>query len=157
LAVILGPGWMYGRLGRPPSRRRRLFGVLDWLVDCFGGEWAEISSARLVPWRLAAVRVAPLLVALTPVVAVVFVAVVRAGIEGRVDVRAEAVLFEDFLDPTRGPHDDPDLPPLLDRATCRASARDGRRVVEDGSHDELVAAGLRYAELFLLQAERFRD
>jgi ATP-binding cassette subfamily B protein len=29
------------------------------------------------------------------------------------------------------------------------------RVIEDGTHDELVAAGGRYSELFRLQAARF--
>jgi ATP-binding cassette, subfamily B, bacterial len=32
---------------------------------------------------------------------------------------------------------------------------DGGRVVEDGSHDALMAAGGRYARMFSLQAERF--
>jgi ATP-binding cassette, subfamily B, bacterial len=31
----------------------------------------------------------------------------------------------------------------------------GARVVEDGSHDELVAAGGAYARLFSIQAARF--
>lgn len=34
---------------------------------------------------------------------------------------------------------------------------DGGRVAECGSHDELIAAGGRYAELFALQAQRFTD
>jgi ATP-binding cassette subfamily B protein len=32
---------------------------------------------------------------------------------------------------------------------------DDGRVVEDGTHDQLVAAGARYAELYALQASRF--
>jgi ATP-binding cassette subfamily B protein len=32
---------------------------------------------------------------------------------------------------------------------------DGGRITEQGSHDALVQAGGRYAELFHLQAERF--
>ena len=74
------------------------------------------------------------------------------------DVRAEAALFEDFLDLTRG------LTTILIshrfstvRHADRICVLDGGRVVEDGSHDDLVAAGGRYAEMFLLQAERFRD
>jgi ATP-binding cassette subfamily B protein len=33
---------------------------------------------------------------------------------------------------------------------------DGSRVVEVGSHDELVAQGGRYAELYAIQAAAFR-
>ena len=74
------------------------------------------------------------------------------------DVRAEAALFEDFLNLTRG------LTTILIshrfstvRHADRICVLDGGRVVEDGSHTELLAANGRYAELFLLQAERFRD
>lgn len=34
---------------------------------------------------------------------------------------------------------------------------DGGRVVEDGSHDDLMAAGGRYAAMFRVQAARFDD
>jgi ATP-binding cassette subfamily B protein len=34
---------------------------------------------------------------------------------------------------------------------------EGGRVIEDGTHDDLLAAGGRYAGMFQLQAARFRD
>lgn len=73
------------------------------------------------------------------------------------DVRAEAELFEEFLDLTTG------LTTILIshrfstvRHADRICVLAGGRVVEQGNHDDLVAAGGRYAELFNLQAARFR-
>lgn len=77
------------------------------------------------------------------------------------DVRAEAALFDRFLDVTRG------VTTLLvshrlssvrhaDRIVVLADPDgQGARVVEDGSHEELLAAEGRYAEMFSLQAARF--
>jgi ATP-binding cassette subfamily B protein len=72
------------------------------------------------------------------------------------DVRAEAELFERFTEATAG------VTTIL--VTHRlASVRhvdriivvaDGR-VVEDGTHEELIAANGRYAAMFALQAGRF--
>jgi len=41
------------------------------------------------------------------------------------------------------------------RHADRIAVISGGRVVEDGSHDELMAVGGRYAEMFALQAGRF--
>ena len=55
----------------------------------------------------------------------------------------------------------PGVAPPLERAPRREGRRDrpgrrwGARVVEDGSHDQLVAAGGSYAKLFSVQAARF--
>jgi ATP-binding cassette subfamily B protein len=72
------------------------------------------------------------------------------------DVRAEAEFFEQFRDLTRG------VTTLLIshrfssvRHADRIVVLERGRVIEDGSHESLVAAGGRYADLFALQAERF--
>ena len=75
----------------------------------------------------------------------------------QLDVRGEAEIFERVLRATAGRDDDPDLAPVLDRAawpTGSACSRDGR-VMELGSHDELMARGGRYRAMFELQASRF--
>lgn len=73
------------------------------------------------------------------------------------DVRAEAELFEEFLDLTAG------ITTILIShrfSTVRHAQRicvlEGGRVVEAGTHDELVARGGAYAGLFEVQAARFR-
>jgi len=72
------------------------------------------------------------------------------------DVRAEAALYERFLDLTHG------LTTIVISHRFSTVRRAGRicvledgRVVELGTHDELLAAGGRYATMFRLQAERF--
>jgi ATP-binding cassette subfamily B protein len=110
-------------------------------ADLSGGEWQRIALARAL---FAVEAGAGVLVLDEPT--------------ANLDVRAEAALFEDFLDLTRG------LTTILIshrfstvRHADRICVLEGGRVVEDGSHDELMAAKGRYAELFLLQAARFRD
>ena len=110
-------------------------------ADLSGGEWQRIALARSL---FAVDAGAGILVLDEPT--------------ANLDVRAEAALFEDFLNLTRG------LTTILIshrfstvRHADRICVLDGGRVVEDGTHTELLAANGRYAELFLLQAERFRD
>jgi ABC-type multidrug transport system fused ATPase/permease subunit len=74
------------------------------------------------------------------------------------DVRTEADLYDRFLDLTAG------LTTVVIShrfSTVRRADHivviDGGRVVEEGTHASLVAAGGRYATLFALQAERYVD
>jgi len=107
--------------------------------DLSGGQWQRVALAR----ALAAVRGgAGLLILDEPTASL--------------DVRAEAELFERFLRVTRG------VTTILVshrlssvRRADRIVVIDGGRVAEDGSHDQLVRAGGRYAEMFALQAQRF--
>jgi ATP-binding cassette subfamily B protein len=108
-------------------------------TDLSGGQWQRVALAR----ALAAVRGgAGLLILDEPTASL--------------DVRAETELFERFLEVTRG------VTTILVshrlssvRRADRIVVIDGGRVVEDGSHDALMAAGGRYATMFRLQAERF--
>ncbi|WP_327635628.1 ABC transporter ATP-binding protein/permease [Kribbella sp. NBC_00482] len=111
----------------------------DGGTDLSGGQWQRVALAR----ALAAVAGgAGVLVLDEPTAAL--------------DVRSEAALFERFLEVTRG------VTTILvshrlssvrhaDRIVVLAASG----IVEDGSHEELLALGGRYAELFTLQARRF--
>jgi ATP-binding cassette subfamily B protein len=108
-------------------------------ADLSGGQWQRIALAR----ALAAVRGgAGLLILDEPTAAL--------------DVRAETELFERFLELTK------DVTTILVshrlssvRHADRIVVIDGGRVVEDGTHAQLMRAGGVYAEMFTLQAERF--
>ena len=102
-----------------------------------GGEWQKIALAR------AYMRDAQLLVLDEPTAAL--------------DARAEHEVFQRFSELTAGK-----MAVLISHrfSTVRMADRivvlDGGRVIEGGSHQELVAFGGRYAELFNFQAEGYR-
>lgn len=106
-----------------------------------GGQWQRLAIARALFAVSAGARV---LVLDEPTAAL--------------DVRAEAAFFDEFTRLTRG------VTTLLIshrfssvRHADRIIVLSGGRVVEDGTHADLVAQGGRYARLFELQARRFAD
>jgi len=108
-------------------------------IDLSGGQWQRIAIARSLYALHAGAKV---LVLDEPTAAL--------------DVRAEVAFFDQFVELTRG------VTSLLIshrfssvRRADRIVVIDGGRVVERGSHDELMAAAGHYARLFRLQAERF--
>lgn len=109
-------------------------------AELSGGQWQRIAIARAL---MAVEGGAGVLVLDEPT--------------ANLDVRAEAAFFDRFLELTRG------LTTVLIShrfSTVRRADRivvleDGR-VVEDGTHEDLLAADGRYAELFHLQAARFQ-
>lgn len=110
-------------------------------TDLSGGQWQRIALAR----ALTAVEAGAKLLILDEPTA-------------HLDVRAEAALYDRFLDLTQG------LTTIVIShrfSTVRRADRivvlDNGRITEDGSHDELVAAGGQYAQLFQLQAMRYGE
>ncbi|HUZ03707.1 MAG TPA: ABC transporter ATP-binding protein [Thermomicrobiaceae bacterium] len=108
-------------------------------VDLSGGQWQRIALARALFAVEAGARV-----------------LILDEPTASLDVRAEAELYDRFLEITAG------LTTILIShrfSTVRRADRicvlaDGK-VVEQGTHDELVALGGRYAGMFALQAVRF--
>jgi ABC-type multidrug transport system fused ATPase/permease subunit len=108
-------------------------------ADLSGGEWQRLALARAL---FAVAGGASVLVLDEPTASL--------------DVRAEAELYDRFLELTA----DVTTVVISHRfSTVRRADRivflEHGRIVEDGSHAELVAAGGRYATLYALQASRF--
>jgi ATP-binding cassette subfamily B protein len=110
-------------------------------AELSGGQWQRVAIARAL---FALENGASILVLDEPTAAL--------------DVRAEAAFFDKFVDVTRGA-----TALLISHRFSSVRHADhivviGKgRVVEQGSHDSLLAANGRYAELFRLQAERFTE
>ena len=110
-------------------------------TDLSGGQWQRVALAR----ALCAVRLGAGVVILDEPTA-------------QLDVRGEAEVFERILEATRG-----STTILVSHrfSTVRRADRicvlEGGRVVELGSHDELMALGGRYRRLFELQAAHFDE
>jgi len=106
-------------------------------VDLSGGEWQKIAIAR------AYMRDAPLLVLDEPTAAL--------------DARSEFEVFQRFKELSQGK-----TAVIISHrfSTVRMADRiivlDGGRIEEAGTHDDLLAAGGHYAELFELQAAGYR-
>jgi ATP-binding cassette subfamily B protein len=108
-------------------------------VDLSGGQWQRIALARAL---FAVQGGASVLVLDEPT--------------AQLDARAEVAFFDRFLELTRG------LTTVVIshrfstvRRADRIAVLDGGQITERGSHEELMAAGGQYAELFKLQARRF--
>ncbi|MXY56778.1 MAG: ABC transporter ATP-binding protein [Gammaproteobacteria bacterium] len=111
----------------------------DGGTDLSGGQWQRVALARAI----AAVRQGAGVVLLDEPTA-------------QLDVRGEAEIFDRILEETRG------ITTILIshrfstvRHADRICVLEGGRVVELGSHDELMALGGRYRTMFDLQAQRF--
>jgi ATP-binding cassette subfamily B protein len=110
-------------------------------VDLSGGQWQRVALARAL---YAVERGASVLILDEPT--------------AHLDIRSEAELFDRFLELTSG------LTTVLIshrfssvRHAQRIVVLDRGRIVEDGSHAELTAAGGLYARMFREQAQHFTD
>jgi len=121
-----------------PERYRTMLGRrFEGGVDLSGGQWQKVALGR------AYMRDAQLLILDEPTAAL--------------DARAEFVVFERFAELTEGK-----MAILISHrfSTVRMADRilvlEHGQVLEEGTHDSLVAGGGRYAELFALQAAGYR-
>ncbi|MFI9168381.1 ABC transporter ATP-binding protein [Streptomyces lincolnensis] len=110
-------------------------------VDASGGEWQRIAIARAL---FGLRHGAQLLIMDEPAASL--------------DARAEAQLYDTFHELTAGAT----TIAISHRfATVRKAERvvvlDHGRIIEDGTHEDLITADGRYAELFRLQAQRFEE
>jgi ATP-binding cassette subfamily B protein len=110
-------------------------------AELSGGQWQRVALARAL---FALRHGAPIVVLDEPTASL--------------DVRAEATFFDEFAALTHGA-----TTLLISHrfSTVRHAdlivVLEEGRITEQGSHDELLARGGRYAELFRLQADRFTD
>ena len=125
-------------IGRLPGGYDQMLGRrFDGGLDLSGGEWQKLALAR------AYMRDAQLLILDEPT--------------ATLDARAEHEAFQRFVELTRGR-----MTVLISHrfSTVRMANRilvlDGGEILERGTHDELIALGGRYAELFELQAAGYR-
>jgi ATP-binding cassette, subfamily B, bacterial len=110
-------------------------------TDLSGGQWQRVALAR----ALTALQLGAGVVVLDEPTA-------------QLDVRGEAQIFERLLEATKGA-----TTILISHrfSTVRQADRivviEEGKVVEEGSHDELMASGGRYKTMFELQASRFAE
>ncbi|MEO7555390.1 MAG: ABC transporter ATP-binding protein [Acidimicrobiales bacterium] len=110
-------------------------------TDLSGGQWQRVALAR----ALAAVRLGAGVVILDEPTA-------------QLDVRGEAEIFERLLEATRGCTTILISPRFSTvRRADRICVIEEGRVVEEGTHEELMARRGRYQTMFDLQAARFDD
>jgi ATP-binding cassette, subfamily B, bacterial len=110
-------------------------------VDASGGEWQRIAIARALFGLRHGAR---LLIMDEPAASL--------------DARAEAQLYDTFHELTAGAT----TVAISHRFGCvrkaeRVVVLDHGQVIEDGTHEDLITADGRYAELFHLQAKRFEE
>lgn len=110
-------------------------------AELSGGQWQRLAMAR----ALFAVSAGSRLLIMDEPTA-------------NLDVRAEASFYDNFLEITKG------LTTVIIShrfSTVRRAERivvlEAGRIVEDGSHETLLASNGRYAEMFSLQASRFEE
>jgi ATP-binding cassette, subfamily B, bacterial len=125
-------------VGRLPGGYGQMLGRrFEGGVDLSGGEWQKFALAR------AYMREAQLLILDEPT--------------ATLDARAEYQVFQRFSELTRGR-----MAVLISHRFSTVRMADGILVLADGqvrergTHDQLVALGGRYAELFGLQAAGYR-